>query len=433
MTAAAQSPATAHSPAAGRPPGVAVRMARVTWYRHRGAMAGIAALFALAVAVLLAEGLAMRHALGGLSRCLVTDAHGSVCAGTPAWDGFGIRPYYVDDLSQMLNVLPLLAAMFAGVPWLTREFETGSFRYTWVQGIGRRDWLLGTFGPLALTGAAAAATAGLVYDWWYRVAQWASAAFPYGGWNWVPFGLAPEVLVGWTVFGMALALPVALLVRRTVPAMAACAAGFVAVYILVNWKLRDWLLSLAPVTAHGQFSNAAAPSWNDLFLRGWLSGPGGRPAGSGVIRTLNSMTGTQVDRWIARHHYAYLIAYQPHDRLQLFQFTVAALLLVGAAALTLAATWLLRRHPPELPAQAAASGFWVAGEPRGCRSAGRVIHVPRRPPRSPGTLGSPPGPAPAGVERIPPPVQIKILFLFIQNEQWLYGPHLFDGPGEKAA
>ncbi len=339
--------ATARAPGVTHPPGVAVRMARVTWYRHRGAMAGIAALFALAVAVLLTEGFAMRSALGGLSRCLVTNAHGSVCAGTSAWDGFGIRPYYVDDLSQGLNVLPLLAAMFAGVPWLTREFETGSFRYTWVQGIGRREWLLGTFGPLAVTGAAAAAAAGLVYDWWYQVAQWASAAFPYGGWNWVPFGLVPQVFVGWTVFGLALALPVALLVRRTVPAMAACAAGFVAVYILVNWQLRDWLLSLAPVIARGQYGNPAAPSWNDLFLRGWLGGPGNDPASSAVIRSLNSMTGTQPDRWIALHHYTYWVAYQPHDRLQLFQFTFAAILLAAAAALTLTATWLLRRHPPE--------------------------------------------------------------------------------------
>jgi hypothetical protein len=61
------------------------------------------------------------------------------------------------------------------------------------------------------------------------------------------------------------------------------------------------------------------------------------------------MTGPQADRWIALHHYAYWIAYQPHDRLQLFQFATAAILLAAAAALTLAATWLLRRHPPELP------------------------------------------------------------------------------------
>jgi hypothetical protein len=174
-----------------------------------------------------------------------------------------------------------------------------------------------------------------------------SAAFPYGGWNWVPFGLVPEVMVGWTVFAMALALLVALLVRRTVPAMAACAAGFIAVFTLVNWRLRDWLVSLAPAIARRPYANQAAPSWNDLFLRGWVTGPGGSTASSEVVGKLNSMTGTQADRWIAQHHYAYWIAYQPHDRLQVFQFAVAAVLLAAAAAIIWAATWLLRRHPAE--------------------------------------------------------------------------------------
>jgi hypothetical protein len=325
---------------------VAVRMTRVTWYRHRGTMAGIVGLFALAGAVLLVEGRTMRSTLGGLSRCLATDAQGSACAGTQAWDGFLNRPYHVDDLSQALNALPLLIAMFAGVPWLTREFETGTFRYTWVQGISRREWLLGTFGPLAATGAIAAAIDGLVFDWWYRAAQWPSSAFPHGGWNWAPFGLVPEVIAGWAVFAMALALLAALLVRRTVPAMAACAAGFIAVFTLVNWRLRDWLVSLAPTIARSQYGNQTAPSWNDLFLRGWLTGPGGT-ASSGTVSKLNSMTGTQAHRWIAQHHYAYWIAYQPHDRLQVFQFAVAAVLLATAAAMILAATLLLRRYPAE--------------------------------------------------------------------------------------
>lgn len=328
-----------------RTPGIAARAARVTWYRHRGALAGIAGLFALAAAVLLVQGLAMRSALGGLSGCLVTGAQGSVCAATPGWDGFLNRSWYVDDLSQALNVLPPLAAMFAGVPWLTREFETGSFRYTWVQGLGRRQWLLGTFGPLAAAGAVAAALTGLVFGWWYRVAQWPSAAFPYGGWNWVPFGLVPEVIAGWTVFALALALPVALLIRRTVPAMAACAAGYIAVFTLVNWWLRDWLVILAPAIARGQYPYQVAPSWNDLFLHARLTGPGGGAANSSVISKLNNMTSTQADRWITQHHYTYWIAYQPHDRLQVFQFAVAAVLLAAAAAMTLAATWLLRRHP----------------------------------------------------------------------------------------
>jgi len=39
----------------------------------------------------------------------------------------------------------------------------------------------------------------------------------------------------------------------------------------------------------------------------------------------------------------FAIAYQPHARLQVFQYAVAALLVLLAIALTLAAMWLLRR------------------------------------------------------------------------------------------
>jgi hypothetical protein len=143
---------------------------------------------------------------------------------------------------------------------------------------------------------------------------------------------------------MALALPVALLIRRTVVAMASCAVAFVACFTLVNWQLRDWLISLAPVIAKSQFGMMSAPAWNGLFLRSWLTGPGGAPAGGAVTDRLASMTGAQADRWLAQHGYTYWVAYQPHDRLQLFQFAVTAILLVLAFLLVLAAMWLLPRR-----------------------------------------------------------------------------------------
>ena len=68
-------------------PGLAVRMTRVAWYRHRAAMAGIAGVFAVGAAVLLTEGLVMRSALGGqgLSRCPGTNFNGTICGNVPLW------------------------------------------------------------------------------------------------------------------------------------------------------------------------------------------------------------------------------------------------------------------------------------------------------------------------------------------------------------
>ena len=345
--------------AAARAPGTVARMARITWYRHRPAMTAITGVFAVAVAVLLTEGLGMRSVISGqgLSRCLGTSVYGGVCGyGQPLasltsqWDIFLNRPYYAADLMEVLNLLPLVVAMFAGIPWLTREFETGSFRFTWVQGMSRRQWLLGTFGPLVATAAVAAVVCGLVFEWWFQVAQWTANDYPYGGWSWVPFGLSPLTLTGWTIFAMALALPIALLVRRTVLAMGCCAVAFVACFTLVNRQLRDWLVTLAPAVAKSQYGGiTAARSWNALYLRSWVTGPGGAPASGTVMGKLNSMTGVQADRWIAQHGYTYWVAYQPHDRLQLFQFAVMAVLLILALVLTLAAVWLLPRRAGDLP------------------------------------------------------------------------------------
>lgn len=330
-------------------PGVPLRMARVTWYRHRPAIAGILATFAAAAIVLIVQGTMMRSALAGqgLSKCLVTGEHGSACGNSQAWSAFLNRPYYAADLLQALNLIPYVAVVFAGLPWLTREFETGNFRYTWVQGISRTQWLLGTFLPLAATAALAAAACGLAFDWWYRVAQWTENEFPPAGWSWESFGLVPETLAAFTLFAMALALLAGLLIRRTVPAMASCAAACLAGFTLIQWQLRDWLISLAPVVARSQYGTANAPSWNDLYLRGWLTGPGGQPVSSAALNKLGDLTVPQLDRWLTQNHYTYWIAYQPHDRLRLFQFAVAAVLLAASAGAVLTAAWLLRRRPAE--------------------------------------------------------------------------------------
>jgi hypothetical protein len=324
--------------------GVPLRMVRVTWYRHRPAIAGLLAIFAAVSIVLIVQGTMMRSALSGhgLGRCLVSSGYSSVCRNSPAWYAFLNRPYYADDIVQSLNLVPYVAAMFAGLPWLTREFETGSFRYTWVQGISRTQWLLGTFAPLAATAALAAAACGLAFDWWYRVAQWTTDEFPQAGWSWEAFGLAPETLAGFTVFAMALALLAGLLIRRTVPAMAVCAAACVTCFVLVQWQLRDWLISLAPVVARSQYGTAGAPSWNGLYLRGWLTGADGRPVSNAVLARLPNLTVPQMDSWLTEHHYTFWIAYQPHDRLRLFQFVLAAVLLVAAAGAVLTGAWLLR-------------------------------------------------------------------------------------------
>lgn len=140
-------------PGVARFTGVAWRMARITWFRHRWAVTAILGVFGVAALVLLGEGIAMRAWLdaNGIAHCLPMSAGNedafcrsgeSLVAQFSAGDS-GEAAFFAGDTAHLLLAVPAAAALFGGLPWLTREFETGSFRYTWVQGINPRCLFLG--------------------------------------------------------------------------------------------------------------------------------------------------------------------------------------------------------------------------------------------------------------------------------------------------
>src|ERR1700745_2821550 len=46
----------------------------------------------------------------------------------------------------LLLVVPLIIGMFWGAPLISREFEAGTFRLAWTQGVTRTRWLAGKLG-----------------------------------------------------------------------------------------------------------------------------------------------------------------------------------------------------------------------------------------------------------------------------------------------
>jgi hypothetical protein len=337
--------------AMARAPGVALRMAQVTWYRHRWAIAGILGMFGAAAVVLLADGAAIRAWLdgNGIARCLDVNTR---CGWNKAWITFSGSPdaFRSADIAKLLRAVPSATALLAGLAWLTREFETGSFRYTWVQGISPLRWLLGTFLTLAAIAAGAAMACGAAFDWWYRVAQVTVNVVPNRGWDWDAFELSPPALVSWTIFAMALAMLTGAVIRRTVPAMASFAVIYAGCLTLAEWQLRPRLLALSPVVTRWHIESLRVPpsgNWNDLQLGSWLTGPGGHVLSQArelsVWIRIGQSSQPHPDQWMAAHHYASWIAYQPHSRLLVFQLIWALILLTVSAWSVLAAVWLLRR------------------------------------------------------------------------------------------
>src|SRR6202453_3100003 len=119
-------------------------MAGVTWRQPRIALAGVTALLGALALYLWIAGLPLQHAYAAAVGC--HPASSAACQGLDSTlDGMD------NFLSNgfILQVLPVLIGAFVGAPVLARELETGTFRYAWTQGFGRRRWATAELGLLA--------------------------------------------------------------------------------------------------------------------------------------------------------------------------------------------------------------------------------------------------------------------------------------------
>jgi len=86
-------------------------MARVTWLQHRGGLMGVLALFcACALAIVLERFTAPSHASSLLIRFASPDA-------------FTL-------LVSVIQLFPVVIGVFVGAPLISRELESGAFRFT---------------------------------------------------------------------------------------------------------------------------------------------------------------------------------------------------------------------------------------------------------------------------------------------------------------
>src|SRR5690349_6114387 len=149
----------------------------------------------------------------------------------------------------LLLVVPLLIGMFWGAPLVSREFEAGTFRLAWTQGVTRTRWLAVKLGLGTVASAAIAGLLSVSVSWWSSRLDQVNAD-PFGS---LRFGVRDLVPVGYAVFAFVLGLTAGLFLRRMLPAMLTVLAGFVAAREVVAAWVRPHLftplhLSL-PITA----------------------------------------------------------------------------------------------------------------------------------------------------------------------------------------
>ena len=250
-------------------------MIRFAWNRFRTQAAVGAGVLAIAGAVLLVTGIQLNHAY--YAAVAVCRQQGN-CAGLfNTWPSNG---YLTADniLGAIGLAAPALIGMFWGAPLVAREFETGTFRLAWTQGITRPRWLAAKLAIAGVATVAAAELFSLMLNWWASPIHKANPGY-------TPFtsssfhaGIAPA---GYAAFAFALGVTAGLLIRHTLPAMAVTLAVFAAVIIAFPTWVRPHLIP--PVQATSTLSRAAianVPEWDpSTGICPWHRGrPRPRPA-----------------------------------------------------------------------------------------------------------------------------------------------------------
>ncbi|NUT46843.1 MAG: transporter [Saccharothrix sp.] len=141
---------------------------------------------------------------------------------------------------------PALLGVFWGVPMITRELEAGTHHLVWNQGVTRTRWLavkLGVGVPAALVAVGALS---LAVTWWAGpvdatavLAEERDVEARITPPVFAARGLAP---VGYAAFALVLGVAVAIVVRRTVPAMAVTLVLYAAAQLVFPIAVRPHVL-----------------------------------------------------------------------------------------------------------------------------------------------------------------------------------------------
>jgi len=334
-------------------------MIRFAWIRFRAQAAVGAGLLAVAAVILLVTGLQLAHAYD--AAVALCQQQGD-CATTLASGAPGSFPSQGDlntgnSLNALGLVVPALIGMFWGAPLAAREFETGTFRLAWTQGVTRVRWLAAKLVIIGVAAIAAGELFSLMVNWWsspVRKVQMASGLASGISHS----GITP---IGYAAFGFALGVACGFFIRRTLPAMAVALAIYAAVMIAFPIWVRPHLIP--PVTTTSAFTSASvrgtqiannmlmlqtaqpdAPAGSWVLSSGQVVNQAGRPVDSVPVNACGGPSSLQAcTAYIASLHLEQSVTYQPGSRYWAFEWIETAIYL--ALSLLLAGLCFLRIRP----------------------------------------------------------------------------------------
>jgi hypothetical protein len=313
-------------------------MGWVTWRQQRTAFIAVAALLGGISALLLLHGHSMHAAYDhlGLNRC--ANLRSASCGS--AADVFVQRYHRLGDfLPGLFLFLPGLIGAFVGGPLLARELETGTFRFAWTQGTDRTRWIVAKL--LLLGGVLLVLTTvfTLVFAWWFDPISRFEGRMNSGQ----AYEVEGTVFIARTLFGFALGAFLGVIIRRTVPAVAATLGVWFGTVFLSVVYLRPHLQT--PLVA----AQTALKPRDQWIISEWFQNRAGRHLSDADINALLGGQGKQardvpIEELLHRNGITHMVKYQPDSRFWHFQ-TVET---IGYGVLTLllgaATVWWVRRR-----------------------------------------------------------------------------------------
>ncbi len=312
------------------------RMAWVTWRQHRAALAGVAALLGALAVYLWVTGLQIHH-----SYAAACHPASSLACAINFTGRYGITGIIV---SIFLQAVPALIGAFVGTPVLARELETGTFRFAWTQGFGRWRWTLAKLVLLAVVVAAAAAAFSVLYSWFSRPFFAAGYAIPF---TTRVFDLGEVAFAAWTLAAFAIGVLAGMLIRRTVPAIAATLAVYAGLASATALYLRQHYMT--PLLTSKL--NLPGSAWlvSQWYTKGGKFAFGAHGfqlvhAVSQLCRPRIGASGLSPAHCLTQHGYTAWTSYQPGSRFWPFQWIEGGWLLALSVLLIAATIWLVRRR-----------------------------------------------------------------------------------------
>ena len=312
-------------------------MVWLTYRQHRLELSGLllaAAALAGALLIVVQLALAVRGEMG-LDQC----GPGPFTEGRRlgAFGRYSVRILPFTEFLGTLFLFPALVAAFIGGPLLAREFERGTHRLAWTQGITREQWTLRKVGLVVAVAALAGLIIAAVGDEGRRLMTGR------GGSPFSAFDFTFPAIVAYMVFAIALGAAMGALTRRSVDAVFVSLIGFVATRALVETRLRPYF---QPPIASVR-GTTPEDAWN-LGIH-YLSTNGTEVPAARVDDLIHKFGPTilheygDINAYFGANDVFAAQFYQPANRYWLFQSIETAIFLGLSLALVLLTIWLVRR------------------------------------------------------------------------------------------